>query len=284
MHIELREIRKYFGPVKANDGISLTFEAGRIYGLLGENGAGKSTLMKILSGYQQPDWGEILIDGKPQRFNSPAEALGYGIGMLYQDPLDFPPFRIGENYLIGRDTGLFLNFKAANGELRELSARYGFTLDLHSNIDSLSLGERQQLELVRLLVGGARVLILDEPTTGISAEQKDVLFDSIRKLAREEGKTVVLVSHKLSEVQELCGHASVLQRGKMVGESSLPCPNEILVEMMFGQVPVREERAASKLGGPVLELSDLSISTYRLSVENVNLQLPAGEVFGLAGL
>jgi len=284
MHIELRQIRKYFGPVKANDGISLTFESGRIYGLLGENGAGKSTLMKILSGYQPPDDGEILIDGQPQRFASPAEALGSGIGMLYQDPLDFPPFRIGENYLLGRNKRLFLNLKAAHRELSELSRRYGFSLDLQSNIDNLSLGERQQLELVRLLVGGAQLLILDEPTTGISAEQKDVLFESILRLAREEGKTVILVSHKLDEVQELCGHAYVLQRGVFVGEASVPCLNETLVEMMFDQVPDRRERSPYALGEPVLELKDLTVSTYRLSVENVNLQVCAGEVFGLAGL
>ena len=161
MHIELREIRKYFGPVKANDGISLIFEPGRIYGLLGENGAGKSTLMKILSGYQPPDSGEIVIDGHPQRFASPAEALGSGVGMLYQDPLDFPPFRISDNYLLGRSRRLFLDYRTANRELQEISERYGFELDLQAEVDSLSLGERQQLELVRLLMGGAQVLILD---------------------------------------------------------------------------------------------------------------------------
>jgi general nucleoside transport system ATP-binding protein len=284
MHIELRQIRKHFGPVKANDGISLTFESGRIYGLLGENGAGKSTLMKILSGYQPPDSGEILIDDQPQRFTSPAEALGNGIGMLYQDPLDFPPFRISENYLLGRDRNFFLNLKGANRELKELSRRYGFSLDLNSNIDNLSLGERQQLELVRLLVGGAQLLILDEPTTGISAEQKDILFDSILKLAHEEGKTVILVSHKLDEVQELCGHAYVLLRGKMVGEASVPCLNETLVEMMFGQVPEREERAPFPVGETLLDVQDLTVTTPQLTVEKVNLQVCKGEVFGFAGL
>jgi general nucleoside transport system ATP-binding protein len=284
MHIELRQIRKHFGPVKANDGISLTFESGRIYGLLGENGAGKSTLMKILSGYQPPDSGEILIDDQPQRFTSPAEALGNGIGMLYQDPLDFPPFRISENYLLGRNRHFFLNLKGANRELKELSRRYGFSLDLNSNIDNLSLGERQQLELVRLLVGGAQLLILDEPTTGISAEQKDILFDSILKLAHEEGKTVILVSHKLDEVQDLCGHAYVLQRGKMVGEASVPCLNETLVEMMFGQVPERVERAPFPVGETLLDVQDLTVMTPQLTVEKVNLQVCKGEVFGFAGL
>ncbi|UCE00140.1 MAG: ATP-binding cassette domain-containing protein [Chloroflexota bacterium] len=284
MHIELRDIRKYFGPVKANDGISLVLEGGRIYGLLGENGAGKSTLMKILSGYQPPDSGEIVFDGETQYFSSPADAMGKGIGMLYQDPLDVPPFTVNENYLLGRDRRLVLDYKKASLELQEMTSRFSFELDLLSHIENLSLGERQQLELARLLVGGAQVLILDEPTTGISADQKDVLFDSMRKLAREEGKTLILVSHKLDEVQELCDDAMVLQYGKLVGETDIPCPNEKLVRMMFGQIPERGERPAAKLGEAVLEITDLRIPTYRLTVENINLNVRQGEVFGLAGL
>lgn len=284
MHIELRDIRKYFGRVKANDGISLEFEGGRIYGLLGENGAGKSTLMKILSGYQPPDAGEILIDGRPQRFRSPAEALGVGIGMLYQDPLDIPAFNVKENYLLGRDGGILLDYKAASRELKAIMERFGFELDLEASIENLSLGERQQLELARLLVGGAQVLILDEPTTGISADQKDKLFDSMRRLAREEGKTLILVSHKLDEVQELCERAIVLRRGRLVGITDVPCTNEELVNMMFGQVPTRRERMEFPLGEPVLQLVDVRIPTYRLTVENINLSVRAGEVFGLAGL
>ncbi len=284
MRIELRDIRKYFGPVKANDGISLVLEGGRIYGLLGENGAGKSTLMKILSGYQPPDSGDILFDDQVQDFSSPADALGKGVGMLYQDPLDVPAFTVNDNYLLGREGRMVLDYQTASQELQEMTSRFSFELDLKSNIEDLSLGERQQLELARLLVGGAQVLILDEPTTGISAEQKEVLFDSIRKLAWEEGKTVILVSHKLSEVQELCGEAMVLQRGRLVGKTELPCPNEKLVEMMFGQVPERGERPEFELGQPALQLVDLHVPTYRLSIKEVNLTLKQGEVFGLAGL
>ncbi len=284
MHIELRDIRKAFGEVKANNGISLAFEGGRIYGLLGENGAGKSTLMKILSGYQPPDTGEILLDGKATKFSSPAQALAAGVGMLYQDPLDFPPFEIVDNYLLGKDKQLYLNRNKAAKELEDLAARYGFEVDAQAYVDGLSLGERQQLELIRLLSGGAQALILDEPTTGISGDQKDALFSSIRKLAHEEGKTVILVSHKLDEVQELCDHAFVLRRGENAGETPIPCPNEKLVEMMFGQVPPRSERPVFKLEEIALELKGVCIRTYLLSVENVDLQVKKGEVFGLAGL
>jgi len=285
MQIELKEIRKYFGNVRANDGISMVLEAGKIYGLLGENGAGKSTLMKILSGYQPADSGEILLVGKRVHFNSPAQALKSGIGMLYQEPLDFPPFKIIENYLLGRDQRVPLDYKTAEAELNQLSTRYDFNLDVQAYVDTLSLGERQQLELVRLLAGGAEILILDEPTTGISAEQKDLLFGSMRKLAHEEGKTLILVSHKLDEVQELCDHAFVLRRGQLVGEVDIPCANEKLVEMMFAQMPPRTDRASMlQTGSPSIELRDVTISTYRLTVEGVNLSIQPGEVFGLAGL
>lgn len=284
MHVELRDIRKYFGPVKANDGITLDLEGGKIYGLLGENGAGKSTLMKILSGYQPADSGQILLNEVPAHFESPADALEAGVGMLYQDPHDFPPFRVAENYLLGTDGGVRLNFKQAERELRALAERYGFDLDPYAYIDKLSMGERQQLELVRLLAGGAEILILDEPTTGISAEQKEILFESMRTLAHEEGKTLILVSHKLEEVQELCDHAFVLRQGKLVGETEVPCPTHKLVEMMFGQVPERTPRPPAEPGEPVLEAHNVTVLTYRLAMEDVSLTVREGEVIGLAGL
>jgi ABC-type uncharacterized transport system ATPase subunit len=284
MRVELHDIHKYFGLVRANDGISLTLESGRIYGLLGENGAGKSTLMKILSGYQPPDKGQIVLGDEQTVFDSPADALGGGVGMLYQDPLDLPPFTVMENYLLGRDKKVGLNQKAAAAELRAITERYQFELDTDAYIESLSLGERQQLELVRLLAGGARVLILDEPTTGISAEQKDLLFSSMRTMAHDEGRTLILVSHKLDEVQDLCDHAFVLRKGKLVGESEVPCPNETLVEMMFGQVPARSERPPFELGAPVLQVVDATLADRRLAIHDINLTVQSGEVFGLAGL
>lgn len=284
MRVDLQDIHKYFGSVRANDGVNLVFEGGKIYGLLGENGAGKSTLMKILSGYQPPDVGRILLDGKPIQFESPAHALSHKVGMLYQDPLDFPPMRILDNYLLGRDVRVILNYSKAMDELQLLMDRYGFSVDLQANIDSLSLGERQQLELVRLLAGGANVLILDEPTTGISAVQKELLFESIRRLTHDEGKTLILVSHKLDEVQELCDYAYVLRRGKLVGETELPCSNKTLVELMFGHVPLRSDHPDYEPGNPVVELQNITLATYQLEVKNVNLVVKAGEIYGLAGL
>ena len=284
MRVELRDIHKYFGQVRANDGISLVFEPGRIYGLLGENGAGKSTLMKILSGYQKPTSGAILIDGEPVSFDSPSEALQRGIGMLYQDPLDFPPLQVVENHLLAYDDALPLDLRVGERELKEYAARFGFDIDPRTYVDTLTLGERQQMELLRLLALGAELLILDEPTTGISAEQKEMLFHTMRRLVHEEQKTVILVSHKLEEVQELCDEVAVLRQGKLVGIKDIPCPTSELVRMMFGEEVPRSEREALEKGACTLKLDNVTIRTYRLTLENISLGLCEGEVLGLAGL
>jgi simple sugar transport system ATP-binding protein len=156
MEVELRDIHKTFGAVRANIGISLKVPAGTIQGILGENGAGKSTLMKVLSGFIRADKGEILLDGFPVIIHSPADAIRHGIGMLHQDPLDFPPLRVIDNFILGRTGGLFPNRAAAMREFKELSTQFGFQIDPEAYVDSLTVGERQQLEILRLLwLGGA---------------------------------------------------------------------------------------------------------------------------------
>lgn len=284
MHIRLERIRKYFGEIKANDGISLEFNPGLIYGVLGENGAGKTTLMKVLSGYHQPDSGSIKIGDRETRFESPADALASGMGMIYQDPLDVPSMRVVENYILGRE-GLFaFDQSSAEQEMLAIANGVGFEVNPRAYIDELSLGERQQLELIRLLSLGADLLILDEPTTGISAEQKDLLFSSLQKLAHEDGKIIILVSHKLSEVQELCDQVYVLRRGKKVGEITLPATTQDLVALMFEELPERTERTLQIRETNMLALNRLKIADQRLAVGPLDLSIKAGEVFGLAGL
>jgi general nucleoside transport system ATP-binding protein len=283
MNIELRHIHKHFGKVHANDDIVLNIPGGTIQGILGENGAGKSTLMKILSGFIQADEGEILLDGKEVIIKSPADAIRYGIGMLHQDPLDFPPMRLVDNFLLGRAGGLFPDRKAVARDIHDLASQFDFALDPETYVDSLTVGERQQLEILRLLWLGARVLILDEPTTGISAGQKDKLFETLRKLAKR-GVTIIFVSHKLEDVEVLCHKVTVLRAGKLVGETLAPFNAKNLVEMMFGKEISLGARHPLKPGPKVLELRDLEIEDVRLHLSGVNLDLRGGEVIGLAGM
>jgi len=283
MNVGFNQINRHFGEVHANADISLNIQEGKIFGILGENGAGKSTLMKVFSGFIQPDSGDILLDEKVVSIESPADAIKFGIGMLHQDPLDFPPMLVIDNFILGESGGLFLSHKDKIKEFQELQKQFGFSLDPKAYIDALTVGERQQLEILRLLWLGASVLILDEPTTGISSLQKDKLFAALKFLA-EEGKTIIFVSHKLDDVENLCHSVAILRKGLIVGEVESPYNTDQLVEMMFGRritlsnpKPLAQDRV-------VFELEDLSVEKYPLEIGPVNFNLHAGEVVGLAGM
>lgn len=283
MKVELRNIHKTFGAVHANNGISLLIPPGTIQGILGENGAGKSTLMKILSGFIQADEGEIVLDDRPVTIETPSDAIKHGIGMLHQDPLDFPPMQVIDNYLIGRQDNFLLNRKKAAQEFTFEAKQFDFDIDPESYIDTLTVGERQQIEILRLLSLGVSVLILDEPTTGISAPQKKKLFATLRKLAGT-GMTIIFVSHKLEDVESLCDQVAVFQRGKVVGEAKPPYNIDALVTLMFGKVVSLGQRQSACREEPALELKDVSIEDYRLKIEHANLKVCKGEVIGLAGM
>lgn len=283
MELELINIVKYFGTIRANDGISLKIPAGTIQGILGENGAGKSTLMKIVSGYLRADRGEIRRNGRAARIETPADALALGIGMLYQDPSDFPPLTALENFQLGHPGGLFAGRRVARRELLDLAGQFDFDLDPGTYVDRLTVGERQQLEILRLLRLGVRLLILDEPTTGISAGQKEKLFCALARMAGA-GLSVILVSHKLADVEQLCLRVAVLRQGCLVGEYVPPYASSQLVTAMFGKsvpAPARESVAGEQ---PRLTVKDLETEDSRLSLRIPDLTVRAGEVIGLAGL
>lgn len=286
MQIELRHVHKHFGPVHANNDINLTFNSGRIVGILGENGAGKSTLMKILSGFQPPDSGEIWIDGRHVAYHGPQAAIHNGIGMLQQDPLDVPAFTVLENFIYGVGEGVFLPRKTAARTLKETSARFGFELDSDTSVSNLSIGQRQQLEIIRLLTLGVKTLILDEPTTGISAEQKDILFGALRNLAAHDGLTVLLVSHKLEDVIALCNEVAVLRAGRVIGSKQMPATTAQLVTMMFGQELAPQTRVPLDQATTIeaLAFDHLQIRGSRVTVDDLNLSVKVGEIIGLAGL
>ncbi len=283
MNVELRDIHKTFGSVRANVGINLSVPAGSIQGILGENGAGKSTLMKVLSGFIRADKGDIYLDGHPAVIHSPADAIRFGVGMLHQDPLDFPPMRVIDNFLLGETSGILPNRAKAIKALLELQQQFDFSLDPEAYVDSLTVGERQQLEILRLLWRGVKVLILDEPTTGISALQKAKLFTALRKLAAQ-GKTILFVSHKLEDVEGLCQQIAVLRQGYLMGEVQAPYRTSQLVSMMFGKEVAAEKRQKTKLGDVRLSLQRISVEDYRLHISEVDLDVRAGEVIGLAGM
>ena len=285
MRITLRDIRKQYGKVNANDGIDLEISEGSIHGILGENGAGKSTLMKVLAGYTVKTSGAILLNGRPVEYDHPSQATRLGIGMLYQDPLDFPPLTVLENFLMGLDHGLISREEAYRGRLNEMAGHFGFHLDPAAPAERLTVGERQQLELIRLLALGVEVLILDEPTTGISSLQKQALFSALRKLAGE-GKTILLVSHKLEDVQALCNRITVLRRGKVEGEMGLPFESKRLLGWMFGNElpppPCFERRTEE--GVLTLAMEGVSASGGRAGLSPCHVAVRQGEVVGLAGL
>jgi len=299
MKVELSHIYKSFGNVKANQDISMTVEAGSVYGILGENGAGKSTLSKVLSGFITKDAGKILLDGIEVDIQTPADAICAGIGMLHQDPLDFPSLSVLDNFMAGRSTLSKKNGrKRLNNnsrhdlirELRQLCTVFGFDLHPSDRLSNLTVGERQQLEILRLLSLGVKTLILDEPTTGISASQKKALFAAVKQLA-SEGKSIIFVSHKLEDVEELCDRLMVMRQGTVIGEAEVKGRDSAelaasLVDMMFGHdlaIPAKHSTSIEQTD-PALVIQDLQIDGDRLSLQIDKLTVQSGEIIGLAGL
>jgi simple sugar transport system ATP-binding protein len=281
--IVLDGITKRYGRVLANDGIGLTLEPGRIYALVGENGAGKSTLMRILAGHTVPDAGTVTVGGASHSRLTPALAAGLGVGMLYQDPLDFPALPVWENFRLG---GSPRTRAQVVDKLGELSNHLGVCFLPDEPIASMTVGERQLLELLRLLDLGATTLILDEPTTGITPEQKRSLFGLLTRLAREERHTVVLVTHKLSEALEMADAIFVMRQGRLVARLDTPCGQDELVRLMFGEA-VERASGLGTVADPdtrrvVLDRAVFAGPKYHLGP--LNLSAAPGEMIGLAGL
>lgn len=283
MKIQLTDIFKRFGPVAANDGISLTIAPGTLHGILGENGAGKSTLMKILAGYQSMTRGTIHLNGRLSAYRSPAQAAALGIGMLYQDPLDFPSLTVLDNFIIGQGRRLGWHRHRARAEFEDLRQSVGFDLSPDHPVSRLTVGERQQLEILRLLCLGVGALILDEPTTGISALQKETLFKAL-KILTKQGKSVILVSHKIEDVETWCDEVTVLRSGRVIGGQARPFDTGRILEMMFGKLPPAPETRQRMPGAPVLTMETVSARGGRSGLSRCSVGIAKGEIVGLAGL
>jgi general nucleoside transport system ATP-binding protein len=289
VELELRGITKRFGPLVANDQISLSVAAGQVHALLGENGAGKTTLMNVLYGLTQPDEGEILIDGKPVKFGSPKDAIAAGIGMVHQHFMLVPVFTVAENVTLGieeADRVGLLDRRKTRRDVADLSHRYGLDVNPDALVEDLPVGIQQRVEIVKALVRRANVLILDEPTAVLTPAETEELFRIIRQL-RDGGTSVIFISHKLKEVQAIADTITVLRRGKVVGERTPPATEDDLASLMVGRnVQLRVTKEPARPGDVMLDVDGLMVAGEHggLPVNGLSFQVRAGEILGIAGV
>ncbi len=321
--IELRDIVKRFPGVVANDGVNLTVVAGSVHAIVGENGAGKSTLMKTLYGAHRPDEGTIVVDGEERHFRSPADAIDAGIGMVFQHFMLADNFTVWENIVLGSEPGnpVHLDIRGARRRITELADRYGLDVDPEALVSDLGVGEKQRVEILKVLYRGARILILDEPTAVLVPHEVDELFASLRDLTAH-GSTVIFISHKLDEVLGNADAITVIRAGRTVGEVDDPSTvtSRQLAEMMVGsELPSPETREKTVRPEVLLEVRNLTVGgdssevsfnqlgkgdaasqsvvtqastksestvpdTALRALDHVSFEVHAGEIVGIAGV
>ena len=287
--IEMREITKVFGEFVANDKINLQLRKGEIHALLGENGAGKSTLMNMLAGLLEPTSGEIFVNGKSEKLDSPSRAAALGIGMVHQHFMLVEAFTVAENIILGSEItnkGV-LDLKKANADILELSERYGLAVDPTAKVEDISVGAQQRVEILKTLYRGAEILIFDEPTAVLTPAEILELMDIMKTLVKE-GKSIILITHKLDEIRAVADRVTVIRRGKSIETVSIEgVSNKDLAEMMVGRsVSFVTEKEEAKPKDVVLQISDLIVNENRgvPAVKELSLDVHAGEIVGVAGI
>ena len=287
--IELIGIDKSFGPVHANNEVNLVVERGIIHGIVGENGAGKSTLMSILYGFYEADKGEIRINGEPVRIRSSREAISHGIGMVHQHFMLVPPLSVLENVMLGAEGGPLLaeGAGAIRKQLAELGREYGLEVDPDAIVGELSVGLQQRVEILKALVRGAEILVLDEPTAVLTPAEADQLFEMLRVLKREN-KTIVFITHKLREIMSLTDRVSVMRRGEMVAtfDTAKTSPPELADAMVGRKVILKIDKGPAHPGSIALEARNLVVRDDRgvARIDGVSFILREGEILGVAGV
>ncbi|MBD9389959.1 ABC transporter ATP-binding protein [Agrobacterium sp. AGB01] len=284
--LAVSQLSKYFGNFAACNEIDLTVQRGEIHALLGENGAGKSTLVKMLFGVLEPTSGDILWHGKPVRISSPGVARKTGIGMVFQHFSLFEALTVAENIALSLDPGISIKEIARKAE--ELSNAYGLPLDPNAHVADLSVGERQRIEIVRALLQNPELIILDEPTSVLTPQEADRLFETLAKL-KAEGRSVLYISHRLEEVQRICDRATVLRHGKVTGscDPRQETPASLARMMVGNDVAGIERDAYCTLGDNQLEVTALSVparTPFAVSLKSVTMKVRAGEILAIAGI
>jgi ABC-type uncharacterized transport system ATPase subunit len=287
--IELIGINKSFGAVRANRDINLEIARGTIHGIVGENGAGKSTLMSILYGFYQADSGEIRVGGQPASIKTPNDAIALGIGMVHQHFMLVDNFTVLENVILGAESDALLkkSIAKARSELERLEREYGLEVDPDAIIEELPVGLQQRVEILKALYRGAEILILDEPTGVLTPAEADHLFRILKQL-KEQGKTVVLITHKLREIMAITDTVSVMRQGTMVAtRETKKTTVEELAELMVGRrVLLRVEKGAAEAGAVKLAVKNLTVKDSRgvTMVDDISFYIRAGEIVGIAGV
>ena len=287
--IEMREITKKFGDFVANDKINLQLRKGEIHALLGENGAGKSTLMNMLAGLLEPTSGDIVVNGKTVNLDSPSKAASLGIGMVHQHFMLVEAFTVVENIILGSETTKHgvLDLKKASQDILDLSKKYGLAVDPNAKVEDISVGAQQRVEILKTLYRGADILIFDEPTAVLTPAEIEELMTIMKNLANE-GKSIILITHKLDEIRAVSDRVTVIRRGKSIETVEIGgATNQDLAEMMVGRsVSFKTEKGPSEPKEVVLSIENLVVNENRgvPAVKNLSLELRAGEVVGIAGI
>ncbi|MFM1861377.1 MAG: hypothetical protein RLY80_966, partial [Actinomycetota bacterium] len=287
--VELRHISKRFPGVVANKDVSLKVQSGSVHALVGENGAGKSTVMKILYGMQRPDGGEILVNGQQVNFKNPNEAIEAGIGMVHQHFMLADNFTVLENIILGSEPKKSgqIDFNEARNKISEMANTYGLEINPDELVENLGVGQRQRVEILKVLYRGASILIFDEPTAVLVPQEVDDLFGALHGL-REKGMSVIFISHKLDEVLRVADEVTVIRAGSTVAEvKSKDVTSKQLAELMVGsELPKPETKGNTKRENIVLELNQVTVPSKgaRNLLSNISFKLHAGEVIGIAGV
>lgn len=285
--IQMNHISKVFGSVKANEDVNLTVVNGEVHALLGENGAGKSTLMNMLSGIYSPDGGSISIYGKEVRFSSPKDSIRMGIGMIHQHFKLVDVLTAKENIILGQKGGFFSKGKELTKKVREISDNYGLDIDPDKKVYDMSVGEKQTLEIIKVLFRGAKILILDEPTAVLTPQEIKRLFKILNNM-KEKGCAVVIITHKLNEVMEISDRVTVLRKGTSIGTvETAKVDVSKLIEMMVGKkvdLAIRKEIYENKI--PLLDVDNVSVidKDKKSAIDQLSFTLYGGEILGVAGV